>query len=79
VEIFLLYGVDNKLKNIVIADNGKGMDVAGLEQYSTFGYSQESRKENGVIDLVRSTVHVFDPRCSIYTLTLGPDGQNTVE
>jgi hypothetical protein len=56
VDLYLLYDEEDCLQNMVIGDNGKGMDDTGLQQYATFSYSQESRKDDGVIDLVRVCV-----------------------
>ncbi len=64
VDLFLLYDASDKLENIIIADNGKGMDESGRQQYATFSYSKDSRVEDGVIDLVCMYVFIVYSVCT---------------
>jgi hypothetical protein len=59
VHLHLLYNETDEITNFVVSDNGKGMDKKALKVYATFSYSQQARREDGVIESVHEFVFLL--------------------
>lgn len=51
VDLYFLYNERNELQNIVIRDNGKGMDLVETRAYATYCYSKRRQREDREVRL----------------------------